>query len=129
MQAVADNVGNKITYKGIVYEGERPEFRQELPNAGVDVQHENVYWVLEDGRCENWTVAELAEKKLDELVDPMAREAYYAIGNELGYLPLGMLPEETLEAYREMPGTLEERTLLSLCFLNIVSKSARAHVK
>ena len=74
------------------------------------------HWVLEDGRCENWTVAELAEKKLDELVDPMAREAYYAIGNELGYLPLGMLPEETLEAYREMPGTLEERTLLSLYF-------------
>ena len=33
-------------------------------------------------------------------------------GEELGYLPLGMLPDETFEVYREAPGTLEERPTL-----------------
>ncbi len=32
------------------------------------------------------------DKKVDELLDPNANEAYHAIGQVLGYLPLGMLP-------------------------------------
>ena len=114
MQAVAANVRTGIVYKGIAYEGDHPDIVLELPNAGRDVQHETAHWVLPDGRCVAWTAAELAEKKLDELVDPTAREAYYAIGQELEYHPLGMLPDEIFEAYREAPGTLEERRCLSL---------------
>ena len=54
-------------------------------------------------------MAELAQKRPDELIDPNAREAYFAVGKELGYLPLGMLPDEEFETYREAPGALEER--------------------
>ena len=58
-------------------------------------------------------------KKLDELVDPTAREAYYAIGEELSYYPLGMLPDEAIEAYREMPGNLDERPRSIVCTLHM----------
>ena len=34
------------------------------------------------------------------------------MGKEFDHLPLGMLPDETFEAYREQPGTLEERRRL-----------------
>ena len=34
-------------------------------------------------------------------------------GEELSYHPLGMLSDEAFEAYREAPGTLEERRTLS----------------
>ena len=60
------------------------------------VQKELRYWVLSDGRCVAWSVTELAEKHDDELVDPNAREAYYAIGKELDHEPLGMLPDSEL---------------------------------
>jgi len=51
------------------------------------------YWVLPDGRAVSWSVVELAEKKDDELVTPNAFEAYVAMGQELAYEPLGMLPD------------------------------------
>ena len=114
MQAVADNVRAGIVYKGIAYESERPDLVLELPNDGIDVQRETAHWVLPDGRCVAWTVLELAEKRPDELEDPTARELYFAIGKELDCYPLGTLPDEHLEAYREAPGTLEERLRLSV---------------
>ena len=70
------------------------------------MQKEPVYWVLPDGRCVCWSVAELAEKKQDELLDGNALQAYETIGKELDFHPLGMLPDETFEAYRDNPGTL-----------------------
>ena len=109
MEAVANNVLPGIKYKGIVYEGDAQHFSPDLPNAGIDVQNEIVNWLLPDGRCMAWTVAELAQKRPDELIDPSAREAYFAVGKDLGYLPLGMLPDEEFEIYREAPGALEER--------------------
>ena len=78
-------------------------------------------------------------EKPDELVDPTAADAYHAMGEELSYLPLGMLPDAELlpqalratfprsnlqsillqiicaiislrlDAFRESSGTLEER--------------------
>ena len=81
MQAVADNVRPGVKYHGIVYESDRPEIVHELPNGGKDVQHEPVHWILPDGRSVVWTVAELAQAKNDELVDPGAREAYFAMGD------------------------------------------------
>ena len=77
------------------------------------MQNEIAHWVLPDGRCVAWTVAELAEKRPDELIDPKAKALYFAIGEEVGYFPLGMLPDEIIDAYREQPGTLEERSSLS----------------
>ena len=78
------------------------------------MQTEPVYWILTDGRCVCWSVAELAEKKPDELLDSNALQAAYeTIGKELDFHPLGMLPDETFEEYRDNPGTLEERRHLS----------------
>ena len=38
------------------------------------------YWILTDGRAVVWSLMQLAEKKLDELIDPAAPEAYHAAG-------------------------------------------------
>ena len=96
----------------------------------MDVQSEIAHWVLPDGRCVAWTVAELARKKADELVDLKARALYFAIGEEVEYLPQGMLPDEIVDAYRDAPGTLEERQRLSshwcLRQLNIATLHAHA---
>ncbi len=51
------------------------------------------YWILPDGRAVAWSLLELLDKSADELMDPNAWEAYQAIGKELGYQPLGMLPD------------------------------------
>ena len=89
----------------------------DLPNGGIDLQKEPVYWILPDGRCVCWSVAELAEKKQDELLDGNALQAYETIGKELDFHPLGMLPDETFEEYRDNPGTLEERRHLSFFYI------------
>ena len=116
MQVVAASVLPGITYKGIAYEGDRPDIAPDLPNGGIDLQNEPVCWVLPDGRCVRWSVAELAEKKEDELLDTNALQAYETIGKQLDFHPLGMLDDETVEAYRDNPGTLEERRHLSCIF-------------
>ena len=51
------------------------------------------YWILPDGRAVVWSLLQLVDKKLDELIDHTAPEAYYAVGQQLGCLPLGMLPD------------------------------------
>ena len=57
------------------------------------------YWVLTDGRAVNWSVQELASKKLDELVvDAAAQEAYFAVGDQMGLTPLGMMEDAESEA-------------------------------
>ena len=51
------------------------------------------YWILPDGRAVSWSLLELVDKSVEELMDPNAWEAYQAIGKEMGYLPLGTLPD------------------------------------
>ena len=51
------------------------------------------YWTLPDGRAVAWSLLQLVDKKVDELLDANANEAYHAIGQVLGYLPLDMLPD------------------------------------
>ena len=51
------------------------------------------YWVLTDGRAVNWSVQQLAAAKLDELVQPAAKEAYDAVGEQMGLTPLGMMED------------------------------------
>ncbi len=51
------------------------------------------YWILPDGRAVVLSLLELLDKNADELMDPNAWEAYHLIGKELGYQPLGMLPD------------------------------------
>ena len=67
------------------------------------------YWLLPDGRAVNFSAIELVGKKADAFVTPGAHEAYFLVGKELLYEPLGLLQESELERFRESPGTLEER--------------------
>ena len=118
-EAVGANVREGIVFKGVAFESDRPEILTQIPNEGVDVQREPVcgaqqrlacncwrtrmhiicprpgirYWILPDGRAVLWSLLELVDKKLDELIDPTAPEAYFSIGQQLGCLPLGMLPD------------------------------------
>ncbi len=58
------------------------------------MHHTLRYWVLTDGRAVNWSVQQLASKKLDELVvDAAAQEAYFAVGDQMGLTPLGMMED------------------------------------
>ena len=41
--AVGTNVREGIVFKGVAYESERPEILEQVPNDGLDVQHEPVY--------------------------------------------------------------------------------------
>ena len=50
--------------------------------------------MLPDGRAVVWSLLELVSKRTDELSDPNAIEAYHEVGQQLGCLPLGMLPDE-----------------------------------
>jgi len=108
-EAVAKSVHEKIEYKGVAFEGDCNNILYQLPNDGKDAQCEEVYWVLSDGRAVCWTLLELVNKKPDELIQGNAVEAYSTIATELLYEPLGMLSDEQLNAFRDHPGTLEER--------------------
>ena len=47
----------------------------------------------------NRSVQELASKKLDELVvDAAAQEAYFAVGDQMGLTPLGIMEDAESEA-------------------------------
>ena len=51
------------------------------------------YWVLTDGRAVNWSVQQLAMRRLDELVDPAAKEVYFADGDQMGLTPLRVMED------------------------------------
>ena len=48
MQAVAASVSPGITYKGIAYEGDRPDLAPDLPNGGIDLQMEPVLYLVDE---------------------------------------------------------------------------------
>ena len=106
---VAKNTHEKIEYQGIAFEGDCNHILHQLPNDGKDAQHEPVYWTLPDGRAVCWSLFELVKKKPDELIEGNAIEAYAKVAEQLLYEPVGMLPDEELNEYRDSPGTLEER--------------------
>ena len=49
---------------------------------------------MPDGRAVMCSLLQLVGKKTDELILPGAIAKYYAIGKQLGCLPLGMLPDD-----------------------------------
>ena len=109
MSAVAANVHEKIEFKGVAFEGERPKLEPQLPGNGVDVQDETVHWVLPDGRCVCLSVRHLADLREDQLIEDDTKEAYRAVAQQFGYDCLGKAPDAELAIFREGPGTLEER--------------------
>ena len=69
-----------------------------------------MYWTLPDGRCVCWTAREMANAREDQLADKDSAAAYDEVGKQMGYIALGQLPEDDLEAYRANTGTLAERS-------------------
>ena len=81
-EMVAENIHEKIEFKGTAFEGDCNNILHQLPNDGKDSQHEPVYWVLPDGCAVCWTLLELVNKKPDELIQGNASEAYSTIAKE-----------------------------------------------
>eukprot|EP00973_Karenia_brevis_P037630 5192815-Karenia_brevis.AAC.1 len=109
MDAVAQNVHEGVRFKGIAFDAENPTILLQLPEGGVDLQDEPVYWTFPDGRCECCSVRHLAEATDDFLAPEDSEEAYKAVAKELSYDVLGIAEEEALEPFRLSPGALGER--------------------
>eukprot|EP00973_Karenia_brevis_P009742 1315739-Karenia_brevis.AAC.1 len=109
MDAVAHNVHEGVRFKGIAFDVEKPTILLQLPEGGVDIQDEQMYWTLPDGRCECWTVRHLAEAPEDLLAPADSEEAYKAVAKEMNYDVLGIAEEGALEPFRLAPGALDER--------------------
>ena len=88
MKHVGTNVHGSIQFKGIVFDnGDRPDFRVQVPSGGVNIHDEPVFWSMPDGRVVCWSLLELAGKREDELYEESsALEAYRAVAKELGRL-------------------------------------------
>ena len=57
----------------------------QVPNSGLNIHEEPVYWSLPDGRVVCWSLLELKEKREDELFEESStHEAYRAVAKELG---------------------------------------------
>ena len=101
LETVATSKREGIEFKGVCFESDRAEIVLQLPDAGVDIQAENktnqiripiyyisfvrqeepLYWTLPDGRCECWSLRELANAPDDVLADEDTEEAFTILAN------------------------------------------------
>ena len=50
MHEVARNAKQGVSYKGVALEGERPDFLEDVPDSGRDIQDAPVHWCLPSGK-------------------------------------------------------------------------------
>jgi len=87
MKRVGVNVHPAVQFKGICFDGgERPEVRAQVPNGGLNIHDEPVYWSLRDGRVVTWSLLELKDKRPDELLEANSYDAYRGVAKEFGLL-------------------------------------------
>ena len=84
-EGIAESKKAALTFKGIAFGSERPEIAHQLPDGGVDIQGELVYWALPCGRCVCWALRELANAHGNDLAPTDSDEACRAVTRELGY--------------------------------------------
>jgi hypothetical protein len=85
MKHVGRNVHGAIQFKGVCFDGgERPDLRVQVPNGGMDILEEPVFWSLPDGRVVCWPLLTLKDKRADELLEENTHEVYRAIAKEFG---------------------------------------------
>lgn len=106
--AVAELKRPGAKYVGICFESERPQILPHLPDGGLDIQDELVYWVLPGGKSVCMSLRDFARAPDDELAPVDSDEAYIAIGREMGYVVLGCAPEADVSDFREEVGILEQ---------------------
>ena len=88
---------------------ERPQIIPQLPDGGLNIQDEPVYWVLPGGRSVCMSLRDFAGAKDDELAPVDSDEAYIAVAKAMGYDVLGCAPDADVADFREDMGTLEQR--------------------
>ena len=64
-----------------------------LPNGGLDVQEESLYWGLRDGRVVCWSLREMASVRLDELAMQDSEEAYRFVKVNKGAYRIDLAPQ------------------------------------
>jgi hypothetical protein len=85
MKHVGRNVHGAIQFKGVCFDGgERPDLRVQVPNGGMDILDEPVFWSLPDGRVVCWPLLTLKDKRADELLEENTHDVYRAIAKEFG---------------------------------------------
>jgi hypothetical protein len=109
MDKLAARVHPGVEFKGIAFEGDRPQIVRQLPRGGVDIQDDPVYWTLPNGSCVCWSAKKLA-MQLPSAFAAQSNERYHAVAKELGYDVLGTTnDEESLQTFCSSPGSLKER--------------------
>ena len=109
MDTLAESKKPGTTFKGIVFDTDRPEIIRQMPNGGIGIQDEPVYWVLPCGRCECWSMRELAAAHDDHFAPVDSNEAYRAVAREFGYDVLGVAPDSDVAEFRDKLGTIADR--------------------
>ena len=100
MRAAGVNTHAGIQYKGIVFDSERPDLKTQVPNGGLDIQDEPVFWSLPDGRVVCWSLTELRTKHMDELFESNTHEAYREVAKILGQLSDPLAPCNPYRLYK-----------------------------
>ena len=95
MDAFAGKKLPGMRYAGVVYDhGERPELIRQLPNDGVDIQDERVYWdlPLPGGGCICKCLLELLVAQKHELA--VEEDAYRLVAAQVGFDVAGVPDSE-----------------------------------
>ena len=115
MQGMAAWKSAGAQYVGITYESDRPVFQCEVPNGGLDIQDEQVYWHFASGAAcyslrQLYTTPESDFKLYEE------DEPYLAIGRKMGWDLLGICENEVHLAEYDLITFLVGVCLLVLSF-------------
>ena len=109
MQAFAQWKSPGSEYVGISYEGDQPAFQFDVPDGGLDIQDQCVYWNLLTG-TECLSLRELHVRTDDQLVPSVPGDiAYILIGEEMKWEILGVCANEAdIAQYLSEPGALAD---------------------
>ena len=94
MQGMAAWKSTGAQYVGISYESDRPVFQCELPDGGMDIQDEQVYWHFANG-VECYSLREIhAMSEIHFKLHEEDDEPYLRIGRRMGWDLLGICENE-----------------------------------
>ena len=110
MQAVAEVTQPGCEFVGVAYDNKNVDVQRALPNDGVDLQEEPVYWLMPSGRTQCWSVKHLAEATGDQLAEGDPDKEYETVAEKWGYHCLGMpVNDGDLADLLDDPGTLKDQ--------------------
>ncbi len=84
-----------------------------LPNSGLNIQNEPVFWSLPSGKTVCWSLREFNEcpvGEIDMLGSQQLDQAYLAIAKQFQFDCLGVTSELAIAELRADPGTETEKS-------------------